>query len=105
MYKKRLAKDAYLQGRWRESVALGRDSVNAFLMAGESTTTFDAFLVLAAGYLSFGDRASALSVLRESDSLLHLADPRSMPQYTLLLDAAQHGKPIDLELIDRHPYS
>jgi hypothetical protein len=101
MIKKQLAKIAYLNGAWPDAVLLGRESVQAFILAGESTTTFDAYLVLAAGYVAGGDRKSALAALSESNAFANLSDPKSLPDYDRLMDAALHGASIDLNEIDR----
>lgn len=102
-YKKVYARKAFLEGSWRDAVQLARESIDAYMAVGEPTTTFDAYLVLAASFLAGEDRKSALAALNESAEFALLADPESLPKYNQLMDAALHGTPIDLRALDPHP--
>ena len=102
MLTKHRAKRARTEGRYDEAIRLSQAAIEAFLRAGETTTTFDAYLVLVASHLAAGDRKAALSSLNGAREYAHLADPQSVPDFSRLMDAALFGVAIDLSTIDEH---
>jgi tetratricopeptide (TPR) repeat protein len=89
MYAKEFAKVAMADGKWSKARQLADRSVAAFGRAGESSTRFDALLVLAAAMIGTGDSGLAIEAIEEAERERPFADEGQLLYLTFLRDAAQ----------------
>jgi tetratricopeptide (TPR) repeat protein len=93
MYAKEFAKIAMSKGDWGEARSFAERSVRAFGLAGETTTRFEARLVLAAIALGEGNRPGAAEIIDGAERDTPFADEPRMRDLEFLRNAAREESP------------